>query len=69
MGGVANIPFTLPEVEEYLNGKTATEEVFAQAGKIAQKGANPLPGTAYKVELVANTLIATLEKAFTPKAE
>lgn len=69
MGGVANIPFTLPKVEEYLNGKTASEEVFAQAGKIAQTGANPLPGSAYKVELVANTLIATLQKAFTPSAE
>lgn len=64
MGGVANIPLSLPKVEAFLNGKKPSIELFLEAGKIATQGANPLPNTAYKVELVEKTIAATLEMAF-----
>jgi xanthine dehydrogenase YagS FAD-binding subunit len=64
MGGVANIPLALPKVDAYLNGRSPSQEMYAEAGRIAAEGANPLKGTAYKVELVANTVAVTIEMAF-----
>ena len=63
MGGVANVPMALPKVEAFLNGQSPVEDVFRKAGKIAAEGANPLPGTEYKVELVEGTVYEALRRA------
>ena len=63
MGGVAVLPLTLPQVDAYLNGKIPGEKVFREAGEIAAKGANPLPMTGYKVEMIKGTVFETLRRA------
>lgn len=63
MGGVAPVPLLLPKVDEYLVGKSATDETFAAAAEIATEGANPLPQTGYKVKLIYGTVLDTLDRA------
>ncbi len=63
IGGVAHVPLRLPEVEAYLKGKEESEWVFSEAGKVASKGASPLPQTEYKVALVERTVFETLRRA------
>ncbi|MEX1364790.1 MAG: FAD binding domain-containing protein [Nannocystaceae bacterium] len=60
VGGVANIPFRLTEVESALEGSPATDEVLEAAAKRATERAKPLPGTAYKVAMVEALVGATL---------
>ena len=64
IGGVANVPLRLPKVEAYLQNRSARRGVYEQAGRIAIEGANPLPGTKYKVEMVAKTVATAVERAF-----
>lgn len=64
IGGVANVPLRLGKVEAYLNGRSARSAIYDAAGRLAVEGANPLPGTQYKVELVARTVAETIEFAF-----
>ena len=64
MGGVANIPLALPNIDAFLSGKRPSQALFLDAGKMAAKMANPLPNTAYKVELIEKTIATTLEMAF-----
>jgi len=67
LGGVAPIPWVLPEVDALLAGKRITPELAAQAGELALKGANPLAKNGYKVPLtkavVRRTLLELSEKA------
>jgi xanthine dehydrogenase YagS FAD-binding subunit len=56
LGGVAPIPWRLPEVERLLIGQRITEEVAARAGELAVAGARPLAKNAYKVPLT-NALV------------
>lgn len=63
LGGVANVPFRAEAVEEALVGKKAGEETFSAASKLASQGAEPLPGTTYKVELTENAVLETLNRA------
>jgi xanthine dehydrogenase YagS FAD-binding subunit len=51
LGGVAPIPWRAPQAEQFLVGKTASAEVFAEAAKLALQGAQPLEKNAYKVPL------------------
>src|ERR1700687_2534210 len=51
LGGVAPIPWRLPEVEKLLSGQRITTELAAQAGETAVAGARPLTKNAYKVPL------------------
>ena len=60
IGGVANIPFRLTEVEEALEGKPATDEVIEAAAKRATERARPLPQTGYKVAMVEALVASTL---------
>lgn len=60
-GGVAPVPVRLTEVEEYLKGKEATEEVAKTAGKLAVKNAVPMEKNSYKVndaQVMVERLIA-----------
>jgi xanthine dehydrogenase YagS FAD-binding subunit len=61
LGGVAPIPWRLPEVEQLLAGKRITPEVAAQAGELAVAGARPLAKNGYKVPLTRNMVTRTLE--------
>jgi len=63
IGGVAPVPLRLPAVEAALVGGPSDSAAFARAAAIAKEGANPLPMTKYKVELVEGTVLETLERA------
>ncbi len=51
LGHVAPIPWMANDAAQYLAGKTISEEVAAEAGKIAVANAKPLSRNAYKVQL------------------
>ena len=51
LGGVAPIPWRLPEVEKLLAGQRITPELAAKAGEAAVAGARPLAKNGYKVPL------------------
>lgn len=60
IGGVANIPFRLTEVEAALEGQAATDAVIEAAATRATERAKPLPGTTYKVAMVEALVASTL---------
>ena len=53
LGAVGRVPRRLPLVEAALVGGLATPEAFAKAALLATDGASPLPGSAWKVALLA----------------
>jgi xanthine dehydrogenase YagS FAD-binding subunit len=61
LGGVAPIPWRLPEVEKLLAGQRITPELAAKAGDAAVAGARPLAKNGYKVPLTRNMVRRTLE--------
>lgn len=62
LGGVATVPIRLPQSEALLVGRRVTDEVVAEVAAAAADGANPLPETGYKVELVQATVAEALER-------
>jgi xanthine dehydrogenase YagS FAD-binding subunit len=60
LGGVAPIPWRLPEVERALIGQPISEETAARAGEIAITGARPLAKNAYKLPLTKNLVRRTI---------
>ena len=61
LGGVAPIPWRLPEVEGALAGQRITKELAAKAGELAVAGARPLAKNGYKVPLTRAMVARTLE--------
>jgi len=61
LGGVAPIPWRLPEVEKMLTGQRLTGDLAAKAGDAAVAGARPLAKNGYKVPLTRNMVKRTLE--------
>jgi xanthine dehydrogenase YagS FAD-binding subunit len=61
LGGVAPIPWRLPEVERMLAGRRLTPELAAAAGEAAVAGARPLAKNGYKVPLTKAVVKRTLE--------
>ena len=65
LGGVAPIPWRLPDVERLLIGQRVTAALAAKAGDLAIEGARPLAKNGYKVPLtravVRRTLLSLLE--------
>ena len=51
LGGVAPIPWRLPNVEALVAGRTVTPELAARAGEMAVEGAQPLAKNGYKIPL------------------
>jgi xanthine dehydrogenase YagS FAD-binding subunit len=51
LGGVAPIPWRVPEAEKLLTGQRVTPELAARAGESAVAGARPLSKNAYKVPM------------------
>ena len=68
LGGVAPIPWRLPEVEKMLAGQRITPELAAQAGEAAVAGARPLAKNGYKVpltrDMVSRTLLTIADRGF-----
>ena len=60
LGGVAPIPWRVPEAEKALTGQRITPEVAARAGEIAVAGARPLSKNAYKVPMLRALVERTL---------
>ncbi len=60
LGGVAPIPWRVPEAERLLTGQRITQDVALKAAEAAVSGANPLAKNRYKVPLTRETLHRTL---------
>ena len=60
LGGVAPIPWRLPEVEKALAGQRITKELAAKAGELAVAGARPLAKNGYKVPLTRAMVARTI---------
>lgn len=63
IGGVSQIPLRLPNVEAVLVGGSATQSTLERAAWKSTEYANPLPRSAWKVEVMVNTILHTLETA------
>ena len=63
VGGVANTPLRLPEVEEALLGAAPSEAALTAAAAAVRQRCRPLPGTAWKVDVLLATLRDTLAAA------
>src|SRR5262245_2487995 len=62
LGGVAPIPWRLPEVEKLLAGQRITPALAQKAGEVAVAGARPLSQNAYKVPLTKNLVKRTISE-------
>ena len=62
IGGVATVPLRVDAVESILIGSELDDAVIRAAADACAEGANPLPETGYKVDLVVATVIETLER-------
>jgi xanthine dehydrogenase YagS FAD-binding subunit len=60
LGGVAPVPWRVPNAESLLAGQRITPELAAQAGEAALAGATPLAKNAYKVPLTKAVVRRTL---------
>jgi xanthine dehydrogenase YagS FAD-binding subunit len=68
LGGVAPIPWRLPEVEALLKEQRLTRELAAKAGTLAVKDARPLSKNAYKVAMVEAMVRRAIEGLAAPRA-
>jgi xanthine dehydrogenase YagS FAD-binding subunit len=60
MGGVAHKPWRLTEAEEFLKGKTVSEEIFKQAANLSMKGAKSYGDNEFKLTLGPNAITEAL---------
>src|SRR5438445_2234737 len=51
LGGVAPVPWRIPEAEKFLMGKTLSADILKEVATLALKGAQPLGKNAYKIPL------------------
>jgi xanthine dehydrogenase YagS FAD-binding subunit len=61
-GGIAPVPLRLAACEAALQGKPASAAVIAEAARQATSGANPLPMTGYKLDLLEGVVHDLLER-------
>ncbi|KZB88537.1 FAD binding domain-containing protein [Amycolatopsis regifaucium] len=59
-GGVATVPWRLPEVEAALRGAPVTVAAFEEAAAPAAEGARPLSGNGFKMSLLRRTIVRAL---------
>jgi xanthine dehydrogenase YagS FAD-binding subunit len=62
LGGVAHAPWRAERAERALRGREATSSSFAGAAESELQTAQPLPGNAYKLPLMRQVLVRTLEE-------
>jgi xanthine dehydrogenase YagS FAD-binding subunit len=60
LGGVAPIPWRVPEAERLLNGKRVTESLAKQVGEASVAGARPMSKNRYKVALTRSLVQRTV---------
>lgn len=60
MGGVAHKPWRLTEAEEFLKGKTVSEEIFRKAADLSMKEARGYGDNDFKLTLAPNTITEAL---------
>lgn len=63
LGGVAPIPWRVSKAESYLTGKALSNDVLAEAARLALDGAKPLEKNAYKIPLTQTLVRRALMKA------
>jgi xanthine dehydrogenase YagS FAD-binding subunit len=63
VGGVANTPLRLPEVEQALRGQVLSEQNIARAAELGTRRCKPLPNTGYKVLLMQSVMSDALRQA------
>ena len=63
LGGVAPIPWRLPNVEQMLAGQRVTEDVAARAAETAVSGARALSKNAYKIPMTKGVVRRSLLQA------
>lgn len=68
MGHVAPVPWPADEAEKLLAGQVITEEAAKKAGEAAVRGAKPLSGNRYKVQLARVAVKRALLEAAAPAA-
>ncbi len=61
-GGIAPVRLRLAACEAALQGKPASAAVIADAARQARSGANPLPMTGYKLDLLEGVVHDLLER-------
>ena len=54
LGGVAPVPWRVPEVARALKGKRLTASLATQAAEAALEGADPMDDNAYKIQIAKN---------------
>jgi xanthine dehydrogenase YagS FAD-binding subunit len=62
LGGVASVPWRVPDVEKYLTGKTLSAATLEEAARQALAGAQPLAQNGYKVPLTQALVKRALTK-------
>lgn len=62
LGGVAPIPWRVPDAEKFLVGKTLSRDVLSQTATLALKGAQALEKNSYKVPLTQTLVRRALAK-------
>ena len=62
LGGVATVPLRMTAAEAVLTGETLDDETIAAVAAVCAEGANPLPETGYKVDLIVATVRETLQR-------
>lgn len=60
-GGVAHKPWRWYDAEEFLKGKSATEDNFVEAAKLATKDLKPLSENAYKIQMLEGAIVTALK--------
>ena len=63
MGGVAPVPWRVPDAEASLVGKPPSLEAFRTAAKLAMAGAQPLSQNGFKIDLGKHSIVRTLTLA------
>ncbi len=63
LGGVAPIPWRVPEAEQFLIGKALNNDVLKETARLALAGAHPLEKNAYKIPLTQTLVRRALAKA------
>jgi xanthine dehydrogenase YagS FAD-binding subunit len=63
IGGVAPRPWRVPEAEEVLHGKEATNRNYQQAAEILVRGAKTFRYNAFKIELAQRAVVRALATA------
>ncbi|MEO0470426.1 MAG: FAD binding domain-containing protein [Bacteroidota bacterium] len=63
VGGVSQIPLRLKNVEAALIGQAANQATLEKAARVSAENTNPPPQSAWKVEMMVNTILQTLDMA------